>query len=268
MQKMSDEDQTWLRNYVAKVEQEFCSRLGADRDRFPSYNKLLRKFREAASRLLERGWPSLSAFDEMHNELCVADGILAKGSDSYCIRLEYEPPLLSCKQSIDFRATMTDERSTHYDVKTIHPVTKDDWQKFETARDKNHFPDHVNVHLEKEGLGGELWHNMFTARSKMLEYALELEAKIKNCGITREEAVCILVLCSNRFDWHLDQLEDFVAFYRSGKHSWDDEFARMEKYDMESKNIRLSGTIDEFVYVERLPIAVKPRRIIRLVPTP
>ena len=36
------------------------------------------------------------------------------------------------------------------------------------------------VAVSKEWMGGEIWHQMFAARARMLEYTLELEGKIRD----------------------------------------------------------------------------------------
>jgi hypothetical protein len=125
--------------------------------------------------------------DEAHNELCVASAILAN-EKPHTARLEYEPPLQDCKKSIDFRATAEDGSLNYVDVKTIKPLSKDRWDQYEKAREEKWLPENVHVILEKEWLGGEMWHSMFAARGRMLEYALELEAKIAEATLSGKHA--------------------------------------------------------------------------------
>ena len=78
-------------------------------------------------------------------------------------------------------------------MKTIRPKPNDRWEQFEKAVREGWFPDNVRVILSKQWLGGELWHNMFAARACMLEYALELEAKIRDGGLASEKKAAFIL---------------------------------------------------------------------------
>lgn len=113
------------------------------------------------------------------------------------------------------------------DVKTIQPKSIDRWDRFETANRERWFPDNASVVLSKSWLGGKLWHSMFAARSRMREHALELEKKIALGKLAdRESTHFILALCGAGFHWHEGELEDFVAFYRTGVHPRTTRFPR------------------------------------------
>jgi excisionase family DNA binding protein len=101
-------------------------------------------------------------------------------------------------------------------------------------------------------MGGEIWHQMFAARARMLEYALELEGKIRDCGLKdQEKTLFILALCGAGFHWHEDELEDFVQFYRTGRHRSDDPFSRVEANYAKEKNLALERTISRFACMRR-----------------
>jgi hypothetical protein len=147
-------------------------------------------------------------------------------------------------------------------VKTIKPKPRDRWDQFEKAKKEGWFPENVQVILSKPWLGGELWHNMFTARARMLEYALELEAKIRDFKVIEDEnTLSILAFCGEGFHWRLDDLEDFVSFYRTGCHRADDPFSKAEAKDIADKNITLNRTITRFACMNRPQFAIRHRRL-------
>ena len=86
--------------FIEEVEQKVCAPIEAERLRFRSSEKLLRRFRNTAERLLTRGLDSLNQFNEHYNELLVAYRILF--ADDACASLEYEPPLPGSNQRMDF----------------------------------------------------------------------------------------------------------------------------------------------------------------------
>ena len=61
----------------------------------------------------------------------------------------------------------------------------------------------------------------------------------------------ILVFCGTGWAWSLDQLEDFVDFYLTGKHRLDDPFGRMEAHSLEAGRIELLRNISAFAFVKR-----------------
>ena len=202
----------------------------------------------------------VSGVNEAHNELCVASQLLANSEPRFTL-LEYEPALAGCAKSIDFRATTVDGLTLYIDVKTIRPKPKDRWPQFETARDTAWFPENVHVIFAEAGLGGELWHNMFTARSRMLEHALGLEAKIRDCNLPADKTRFTLCLCGEGFHWHQDLLEDFAAFYWTGSHRDDDPFSKAEtKHDFD-KGITLDRTITRFACMRRPQFELRQQRL-------
>ena len=134
---------------------------------------------------------------------------------------------------------------------TMFTKPKDRWDQFEKALNNGWFPENVRVTLSKGWLGGELWHNMFAARARMLEYALELEAKITDCKLAEDNTSFILALCGDGFHWHRDDLEDFVSFYRNGSHRRDDPFSKAETKYIADNHITLDKTIWRFACMNR-----------------
>jgi hypothetical protein len=124
------------------------------------------------------------------------------------------------------------------------------------------FPENVRVVLSKPRLGGELWHNMFATRSRMLEYALELEAKIRAGGLANDKnATFILAFCGDGFHWRQDGLEDFVAFYQAGTHRPDDPFAKAEAKYIRDENITLDRSISRFACLIRSQFEIRHWRV-------
>ncbi len=257
---MPEEYRKWFEAFIQQAEEELCSRLAAEQRRFLSWGQIVSRFRESASRLLERGLDALNQFREAHNELCVAVKIL--DDKNICTRLDYEPPMENCQQRFDFYVTMTEKRPCWVEVKTIHPASQDDWEKYKNIIEKGRIPDNVQVVYEEEWLGGELWHYAYTSRSKMLEYSLSVEEKIQSCQINRDKEMCMVVFCGDGFRWDLDALEDFVSFYRTGKHWPGDPFQDMEKHYIEQNGIALLRNIDHFAFFRRREIELHPDKIV------
>ena len=67
-----------------------------------------------------------------------------------------------------------------------------------------------------------------------------------------------MMFCGNGFDWRQDELEDFAAFYFSGRHRVDDPFGEMERHSIAEKKVVFAGTITRFGYLERPGDAIVP----------
>ena len=259
---MPSEDKEWFdfAGFIQEVEKEICAKLLAERGRFPSVERLVNRFRESSTKLLSEGpRKKFRGFQENHNELCVALCILRDRES--CSKLEYEPPFSTCAKRIDFKATFTEGGVTFFDVKTINPVSQDDWTKYEDAIARGLFPPRVEVHLEKEWLGGELWHGMTAARSKMFEYAIEVEEKISSCDADIGSLPVVLAFCGDGFKWHIDDLEDFVDFYRTERYRYDDPFSKMEAHHISEKSISLTRRISHFAYFGRPNFEILPKAV-------
>ena len=254
------QDATWINTYAAAVTETFGQEFDQRRHRFNGGNRLLSRFTDAVDATLANGRSLISGVDEAHNELCIASALLASPVPVFAL-LEYEPALAGSDQTIDFRATTKSGEILFVDVKTINPKPTDRWEQFERAIREGWLPQQVQVTLRKEWLGGEIWHNMFAARSRMLEYTLELEAKIRDYKLDSGKASFALALCGEGFNWHADELEDFVAFYRTGGYLAPDPFSRAEARDMSDKKTVLDRTIERFACMKRAQFDVRQRRL-------
>jgi len=257
---LSAEDVAWVMAYAGDVVRIFGEEFVAAADRFKEGPLLLERFKSAIEWVVNNGWAYFRAVDEAHNEMCIASALL-KNIRLKFIRLEYEPPLPGCAKTIDFRVTADSGQIVYVDVKTIKPQSKDRWEQFEKAMVEGWFPGNVRVTLSEEWMGGEIWHAWFAARSRMLEYALELEKKIEQCGIAGGGTLFVLAICGDGFHWHESQLEDFVSFYYTGIHRGDDPFAQVEQKYMVEAKISLARTISRIAYVKRSQGSIHPNRM-------
>ena len=231
-------------------------------NRFPDYDKLRSQWDGLILREkhLQQDYRRMT---ELVNEISIANIILSDRR-TQCILLEYEPPLRTGNCTIDYLATY----STHhlyFDVKTIHPQTMEDWKGYEAFQ--SYLPSNVGVILEREEMGGEIWHDMYASRSHMLDYTLELESKIELCR-PYSNTCFVMTFCSNGFDWSLDELEDFADFYHIGIHNPDDPFSEAEKYDIGNRDIMLNRTINAFCYHERPETDLRHSRFVTRVRGP
>ena len=259
-QSLRQEDLEWMAAYATEVESTYRARFESASGRFKTWQPLLDRFSSAIEAVKANGRSLFRAVDEAHNELCIASALLENHDPLFAL-LEYEPPLPDCSKSIDFRATTDTGVTVYVDVKTIKPLAKDRWEQFERAQVEGWFPWNVSVTLSKEGLGGELWHNMFASRGRMLEYSLELEQKIAEGKLFGNGLLFVLALCGEGFHWHEDELEDFVSYYYSGTHRGDDAFANAEARYVEEKKLSIAKTISRFACMRRPQGEIFPKRL-------
>jgi len=102
---------------------------------------------------------------------------------------------------------------------------------------------------------------MFTARGRMLEYALELEAKIAQAKLGGDNSRLVMAFCGAGFHWRRDELEDFVSFYFSGRHRADDPFSQAELKYMAEKKLGFARTINSFACMSRPQGTIRQRPI-------
>lgn len=258
---LDEADITWLRDYEAQTLNHFLPRFAAYAPRFAHGDRLLAHYSELLSVVLEQGRSHFHAVHEAHNEICVADAILSDPS-TLNARLKYEPSLPNTEKTIDFVLQETDGRLTLIDVKTVKPKRIDRWDQYQGAIREGWLPQNVQYILEQDGMGGELWHQAFASRARFLEYTLELENKIESAAFGVNARRRILMFCGEGFDWHLDELEDFVAYYRSGTHSAGDRFALAEaRYVLENK-IVFQRSISSFGCLNRSQGNAQARKVI------
>jgi hypothetical protein len=179
---------------------------------------------------------------ESSNEMYLIKHLLE--AETQIVSMEYEKTLLHTAKTIDLYVELENGNRVFLDVKTIQPENIDAWDNY--IRIKQHL--HGNVYLEKDGFGGIFWHKKFTARSKMLEYTIELEEKVPR---NEEQEGTFMIFCSDGLDWHLDELEDFADFYKYNQHRGDDFFRNIEQHHISEKEIELKRNISGFCYFER-----------------
>ena len=95
----------------------------------------------------------------------------------------------------------------------------------------------------------------------MLEYSIEVEEKIASCTAEIGAVPVVLAFCSDEFKWHLDSLEDFVDFYRTGRYSYDDPFSKMAAHHISGKCITLTRRISRFAYFGRPNSEIMPKTV-------
>ena len=61
-----------------------------------------------------------------------------------------------------------------------------------------------------------------------------------------------MVFCGNNFDWNIDELEDFIEHYLTGKFIGWDHLRDMSKYHMKEKGIEFDSTIANFSVLHRV----------------
>lgn len=267
MTRLRKEDAQWLAEYAAEVEAYFQPRLQSQEAVFSGWQQLTKRFRNAIGIVQSKGKGYFRAVDESHNELCIADALLHVTEDKI-VALEYEPALSGTEKTIDFLAKFENLGCFYIDVKTIKPQEHDKWCQFEEQLKKGRFPKNVNYLLKKKWMGGQLWHYAYASRSRILEYSIELEEKIAASGVAAGTTQFFLVFCGEGFYWHMDELEDFVQFYRTGTHRADDPFGNMEAHYVREKGISLSHTISAFSCMARPQGEIQSKRIVWRVEPP
>jgi len=257
---INDADIAWLHEYEASTLNHFRPRFAVCAPRFARSDALLARFSDAIREVISQGRAHFRAVDEAHNEICVADAVLSDPSTLEATLL-YEPPLPNTDKTIDFVLQEADGRFTFVDVKTIKPQPRDRWDQYERAIQEGWLPKNVQFILEQEWQGGELWHTAFASRSRFLEYALEFEAKLTAASYGNRARRQILMLCGEGFHWHQDELEDFVAYYRSGTHRGDDPFSLAEVRYVQANGLTLGHGISSFGCLDRRQGDITARRI-------
>lgn len=268
MAKLSKEGKAQFQAFNKSVDADLLRILRAEVERFKSAERFIDRYNSIVNRVIDRGTDYLNEFHEAHNELVIAFLLLVDKSDSNIVTLEYEPQIDGCENRFDFVSTMSDGSVFYIEVKTIHPMSQDDWENYKNAIKNELIPANVELILKKEWLGGELYHNTYAARSKMLDYTLVMEDKINKCLDERNRGKTFLVYFTNGFHWHLDELEDFIYFYRNGKHFPGDIFALMESHHVKEKGIVFKKNIDCFSFFKRPKLDIRPSKYVWYVNEP
>lgn len=241
-------DWTELDEYSTNCTHYFHLEFSKHSVRFPEYHKLVAKFEDCINRVKVGGKSLFHLAHEAHNELCVALALLENTNPTFDL-LEYEPALMGTTKSIDFKAISSISDVYYVDVKTIRPTLKDRWSQYEQLT--KYVSKNINLLLDKDWLGGEIWHGMYSSRGKMLDYSRELEEKVFYASLSQENNRIIMVFCGDNYHWHEDDLEDFVEFYFSGSHRDDDLFAGMELYQIQANKYSIDRTITNFCFLKR-----------------
>lgn len=257
---IDDADRTWLEAYETSTLNYFRQRFAIHVPRFADSDRLLDRYSEAIRAVIAQGRRHFRAVDEAHNEICVAEAVLSDPS-TFAAILRYEPPLPNTDRTVDFVLQEPDGRLTLIDVKTIKPQPRDRWDQYQRAIKDGWLPKNVQFILEQEWQGGELWHAAFASRARFLEYAIEFEEKLAMASYGDIARRRILMLCGEGFYWHQDELEDFVAYYRSGVHRNDDPFSLAEVRHIQTNDLKLEGSITSFGCLDRRQGDVWARRI-------
>lgn len=254
---LTDDDRALLERYRADVLTMVEPVFLAAGTRLIGGARLSRRFQEAMDAVQSHGRVQFRGVDETHNELCIALALLDQAA---AMKVEYEPRLSGTAQTVDFVVTAAQEYCAYLDVKTIRPERKDNWTKFEEVQKKGRLTPNVEIVLSRAALGGELWHGMYAARGRMLEYSLEFEAKLRAANVGAG-APATMMFAGEGFAWERDQLEDFVGFYRTGHHRADDPFAVMEQRYIEERRITLDRSIGAFGSMRRGQFELQPSRL-------
>jgi hypothetical protein len=241
-----------IESFLADAEHRLCEPLTASRLRFRSCDRLLDRYRACVALLRERGVDAQAQYQTAHNELCIALELLRdRGHGSGVSELEYELPSVLTAKRIDFQGTLRSGQRVAVEVKSIRPAEQDDWQKFLRDQDEGRIANCVDLAIDREFGGGEIYHAMRASRSTMLEDALEFEAAIAATWPDGNRPLCVLAICGTPLGCRKDWVEDFADFYRHGRHRTDDPFAEMERHHLQVKTVSLARTIDHFAYLRR-----------------
>lgn len=244
---MSESQFSWFEEFVSRTKQDLCVVIENAGDRFPNYSNLLQKYDRAAKDLFQTGVEAIDHYNTVHNELCLAATILKE--EPLC-QLGYELPFKTTGKKFDFRVVFPKKTIMWIEVKTIQPQIQNDWDKYTDHDRKGYFPSSADLVLSKTDLGGELYHFQYSARSKILEYTLETEDKIRSC-LAENRCIVVLALFSNGLHWCIEDLEDFVFFYRNGEHYPGDHFSLMETKKINKDGLILYRNINYFTFVKR-----------------
>ena len=243
----TDGDAEWVEQRGALVRSHFSRVFQNHAQRFPSHDRLVAKFDQAVADAVAHGWPQFGKFIDFHNELALAELILQQTS-SAPTGVEYEARLPRSSRTIDFSLSYGDGRSTYVDAKTVRPKMIDRWEQYEDIVSHDILTPGTEVELHRGWLGGELWHLKMASRARFLEYARELEGKVR---AAHGNGVFVLAFFCSGFHWHLDELEDFVLFYKTGRHTAADPLAKMELHYIAQENCYLDRSIAHFAFFKR-----------------
>lgn len=241
-------DYELVEKFLREVESEILPSISAGATRLQGHQKLLANYYAARDAWQSRSVDHVQDITAAVNELCVARRIL---DDNKVESASYEPQLESTGKTIDFLVCLVgSDARIFYDVKTIQPEGRDKWDNYEKAKNSGWFTSNTHLALERERMGGAIFHDICASRQKFIDYTLELEEKIRplsNC----ERTYFRLIFCGDGFQWRCDHLEDFIDFYFSGHCRVDDTLGAMQTHHMKEKGVNFDRSIHGFCYFER-----------------
>lgn len=241
-------DRELVKKFLREVESEILPSISAGATRLQGHQKLLANYQAACRAWHNRNVDHVQGITTAVNELCIARRIL---DDKKVESASYEPQLEGTGKTIDFLVCLVgNDVRIFYDVKTIHPEGLDKWDSYERAKDSGWFTPNTHLVLDKEGMGGQIYHEHLASRQKFIDYTLELEGKIQPLS-NRDRTYFRLIFCGDGFQWRRDHLEDFTDFYFSGHCRSDDTLGAMQTHHMEKKGINFDRSIHGFCYFAR-----------------
>jgi hypothetical protein len=251
-----------MEKFIRSISDYYQRAFTANQCRFHNWKKLFSQFEEAVASWRDGNDPGFQGVTERINEMAVAEKLLSDQSLSG-YEIFYEPTIGATDRSLDFKMTKRDERPIYVEVKTIRPEATDPQALQSRHQMIRQFIAENNTFImggvrENEAgdlvddpeMGNYLAYLAFTARSKFLHYTVDIEQKITDVP-QNEKARFILLFCSDGFSWHLDELEDFADFYKTGRFREDDPFRSMQAHHLTTKNIQLQRTLESFAFLER-----------------
>jgi hypothetical protein len=254
---INDADMAMLCAYEADVVARCSPVFAANVHRFTGAARLMARFEDAMTAVYRYGRGQFHAAHEAHNELCASIALL---DEPAVAAVAYEPPLRGTNQTIDFVVTDGSGSSAYVDVKTIRPKRTDKWQQFERVQDSGKLADNTEVVLHRHWLGGELWHDMYASRGRMLEYTLEFEAKLRAAGLSAAHTT--LMFCGEGGTWYNDELQEFAEFYRNGEHVAGDALGKMEAWVVRQQSLVFDRSITAFASMRRDEFDMNVERIL------
>lgn len=237
--------------WINQVQISLAAKLRAD-TRFVGSKDLLGRFdREIAT------WQSHGCFRqviEIGNELAAAECLLSTLSQDS--QMLYEPLITGSKKRIDFLLVDSNGSRSWIEVKTIHPTWVDNesgWERF--MRIAQAFPANAQLIVAKEWSGSAIAGQFIKARWSFIKRTAEVEAR--EVEIPRSEYGPVwLMLCSTGQNWHLEDLEDFADFYRTGVARDDDWMCNAVAEYMHDEKVTFTRALAGFHYLARKHDAV------------
>lgn len=162
------------------------------------------------------------------NECVVVFEILKRCHNIQKIEYELDP------DRIDFHIFINQEKVWLVEVKSINP-------HFQDKIKKRFIPPHITL------VADDLSYNQdFSARSKIIDYVLDFEKKIKRFKKASITKTTILVFCTNNYSLEKDGLEDFVTFYKTDNYSEWDGFSKMQDHYLRKEKICFEKSVNCF----------------------